>query len=167
MKLDVRHFYPCSPDRWWEMYWDDGFDEMLMKDSTVAREVVEEREEGSTLIRRLRFTPHQELPTAVAKIIGAKKLVYEQLNTFDREAGVMTWKVLPSFIDQSKFKAEGTLRADATGTGCESIAEGEITVNVRFIGGQIEKQVIAQVSAAYERMASAGQDWLENREDNA
>jgi hypothetical protein len=160
MKLDVRHFYPCSTERWWDMYWDDGFDAMLMKDSTVDREVVEEHEEGGKFIRRLRFTPKAELPGPVAKIVGAKKLVYEQVNTFDRKNGVMHWKVLPSFMDASKFTAEGTLRADPTGSGCESVASGDITVNVRFIGGQIEKQVVSQIKEAYDRMALAGKEWL-------
>ena len=37
MKLDVRHFYPCSVDTFWEMYWDDAYDEMLQESSTVQR----------------------------------------------------------------------------------------------------------------------------------
>ncbi|MCB9677235.1 MAG: DUF2505 domain-containing protein [Alphaproteobacteria bacterium] len=160
MKLDVRHYYPCSTERWWQMYWDDGFDALLQRDSAVDREVLEEREEGGKLIRRLRFTAKAELPAPVAKIVGAKKLVYDQLNTFDREKGVMHWKVLPGFIDASKFTGEGTLKAEPTGTGCESIASGDITVNVRFIGGQIEKQVVSSIKDAYDKMAIAGREWL-------
>jgi len=163
MKLDVRHFYPCSPEEWWEMYWDDAFDALLQEDSTVDREVLEERHENGLHIRRLRFTPHQELPGPVAKIIGAKKLVYEQLNSYDAAKGEMAWEVLPSFIDASKFTARGSLRALPTGTGCESHASGIITVNVRFIGGQIEKQIIAQTSSAYDNLAIRGREWLASR----
>ena len=161
MKLDVRHFYPCSPERWWEMYWDDSFDAMLQADSTVDREVVEEKEENGVLTRRLRFTPQSELPGPVAKIVGSKKLVYEQVNHFHRAKGEMTWEVLPSFLDAKKFSAKGSLRCEPTGSGCESIAQGDITVNVRFIGGQIEKQIVAQVKEAYDQMAIKGRVWLE------
>ncbi|MEZ4317455.1 MAG: DUF2505 domain-containing protein [Myxococcota bacterium] len=160
MKLDVRHFYPCTPERWWEMYWDEGFDALLNQDSTVDREVLDEREENGLLVRRLRFTPKQELPAAAAKIVGAKKLVYEQINTFDRTKGLLTWKVLPSFMDASKFKAEGTLTAVPTGNGCESHVQGEITVSVMFIGGQIEKAIVTQTTEAYDRMAIRGKEWL-------
>ncbi len=163
MKLDVRHFYPCSPERYWEMYWDSSFDDLLMTGSTFDRDVVEEREEGGMHVRRLRFTPHDTLPRPVAKIVGSDRLVYEQLNTFDRERGVLSWKVLPTFLDAKyakKVTAGGTLSAVAAAGGCESVAAGDISVNVMFIGGQVEKQILGQIKEAYDRMAVLGGQWL-------
>lgn len=159
MKLAVRQHYPCSPARFWEMYWDDGFDAIVQSGSGVDREVIEQRTEGAVIVRRLRFTPHDELPAPVAKVIGSPKLVYEQLNRFDPDAGRMTWEVLPTFLP-GKLNARGTLTAAEVPSGSEMRVDGEITVNVMFIGGQIEKQVVSQIEKGYQKMHAAGLVWL-------
>lgn len=160
MKLSVRHTYPCTPEIFWEMYWDDEFDAQLQADSTVDREVLSEIDEGGVVVRRLRFTPQNELPSPVARIVGTKKLTYEQVNRWDRAAGRMSWEVLPSFLSADKFSAKGVFDVKGVGDGCEMIVDGDITVNVRFIGGQIEKQIVAQIQVAYDRMLDTGKSWL-------
>jgi hypothetical protein len=160
MKLAVRQHYPCSPSRFWQMYWDDGFDAELQAGSTVDREVLSETREGSILVRRLKFVPQADLPGPVAAVVGGPKLVYEQLNRWDEASGVMTWEVLPSFLPASKFTAKGTLKANPVPSGCEMVVDGDITVKVMFIGGTIEKQVVGQIEDAYGRMHKLGLDWL-------
>lgn len=161
MKLKVRYDYPCTPERYWEMYWDEGFDAKLQQNSTVKREVLSESDEDGVLNRRLRFTPDAELPGPVAKIIGTKKLVYEQDNAWDRAASTMTWKVLPTFISSDKFNAEGTFKVVPKAGGCQLQIDGDIDVKIRFIGGQVEKQVVAQIEDAYAKMNTASVAWIE------
>lgn len=162
MKLSVRYAYDCSPEAYWAMYWDDAFDKALQADSTVDREVLEHTDDKGVITRRLRFTPEAELPGPVAKMIGSKKLVYDQLNVLDTGAGIMTWQVLPTFISADKFSASGEFRIEPTATGCEMIVDGDIDVKIRFIGGQIEKQIVSQIEAAYKRMHDASEDWIED-----
>lgn len=162
MKLLVRHKFDCTPERFWEMYWDDGFDEMLRRDSTVHRDVLEERTEGDVVIRRVRFTPDKELPAAAAKLIGATKLVYEQENRWDKRNSTMHWRVIPTILP-GKLDAQGLFKVVATPTGCEQVVDGEIKVNVMLIGGQIEKAVIAEVEKSYEKMAETCREWLRSR----
>lgn len=163
MKLAVRQHYPCTPAQFWEMYWDDGFDAILQEGSGVDRQVLSETREGGVVTRRLKFTPHAELPGAVATVLGSKKLVYEQINVYDANRGVMTWEVLPTFLPASKFTAKGTLTAKPVPSGCEMAVDGEITVNVMFVGGQIEKQVVGQIEQGYGRMHAHGLTWLRGR----
>ncbi len=159
MKLLVRHALPCDPARFWKMYWDDGFDAMLRRESAVERELLEERTEGEVLIRRVRITPERELPAPVAKLLGAKKLVYEQENRWDRSNDTMHWKVLPTILP-GKLDAQGSFRVVPTATGCEQVVEGEIKVNVMLVGGQIEKAVVAEIEKSYDKMAEASREWL-------
>ncbi len=159
MKLYVRHAFDCTPETFWKMYWDDEFDQMLRRDSTVERTLVSERSEGEVSVRRLRFTPEKELPGPVASLIGTNKLIYEQENRFDAGRGHMTWEVIPSFL-QGKFSASGTFLVRATKDGCERIVDGDIDVKVRFIGGQIEKAVVAEISQAYDKTIVAVHEWL-------
>ena len=115
MKLFVGTSSHCTPARFWEMYWDPGLDEALRRDAAVTREVLEERTEGQVLIRRLRFTPDRELPGPVATLIGAKKLVYEQENRWDRATGTMHWKVIPTVLP-GKLEAKGVFKVVALET---------------------------------------------------
>ncbi len=161
MKLNIRHEYDCTPARFWEMYWDDEFAAMLREGSTVQRDVVDDRTEGSLSIQRIRFTPERELPSAVAAIIGSKKLVYEQQNEYDPDNGVLRWQVVPTFLPD-KLEAAGTVRVEDLGDGrCAQIIEGEITVRVAFIGGQIEKAVVGEVEKSWEKTAETGRKWLQ------
>lgn len=163
MKLNVRHRFDCTPETFWEMYWDAAFDEALRAESGVTREILEEREEGDVLIRRIRITPDRELPGPAAALLGAKKLVYEQENRWDKAAQVLHWRVIPTILP-GKLDAAGTFRVEAVPGGCEQVVEGDITVNVRLVGGQIEKAVVAEVQKSYDKTAAVSREWLKNRE---
>lgn len=160
MKLTVRHFYPCSPERYWEMYWDEDFDAKLQQGSTVDRELIEEREADGKLVRKLRMTPQSELPTPVAKIVGSKKLSWDQVNTWFKNDSRLTWEVLPTFISADKFEAKGDFRVLPADGGCKLEIDGEIKVNVRFIGGRIEAEVVRQIEETYAQMKEVSDAWL-------
>lgn len=160
MKLYVRHEFDCSPERFWEMYWDEAFDSELRAESAVQRELLEERTEGDVLVRRVRFTPERELPSAAAALLGAKKLVYEQENRWDKRASTLHWRVIPTILP-GKLDAKGTFRVNKTDTGCEQVVEGNITVNVMLVGGQIEKAIVAEVEKSYDKTAAVCRRWLD------
>lgn len=162
MKLLVRHTFPCDPATFWKMYWDDAFDAELRKESAVERELLEERRDGSVLVRRVRLTPERELPGPAAKLLGSNKLVYEQENRWDEAAGRLEWRVIPTVLP-GKLDAQGTFLVRGVPGGCEQVIEGEITVNVRFIGGQIEKLIVGEVQQSYDRMAEVCRRWLTDR----
>lgn len=159
MKLSVRHRFDCTPERFWEMYWSESFDEMLNRESTVDRELLWEKDEGGVVTRRVRMTPRKELPRAVASLIGSSKLIYEQENAWHRDKGVLYWQVVPTILP-GKLEAKGTLEIKPSGGGCEEVVDGNISVNVRFVGGKIEQMVVDEVSASYEKTAQVCREWL-------
>jgi hypothetical protein len=159
VKLYVRHEFDCSPERFWELYWDEAFDEALQRGAAVQREVLEERNDGDVLVRRVRFTPDRELPGAVATLLGAKKLVYESENRWDKKTSTMHWKILPTILP-GKIDAKGVFRVNPTSRGCEQVVDGNIDVNVMFIGGQIEKAVVGEVEKSYDKTAALTREWL-------
>ena len=161
MKLQARHAFPCTPERYWEMYWSDSYDKLLMHGATYDREVLEDREEpGGVRVRRVRITPHQDLPSAASALLGASKLVYEQENRFDPATGEVQWRVIPTILP-GKLDARGSFKIVPTPSGCEQVIDGDIQVKVRFVGGQIEKAVIAEVEKSYGKTAEIGRRWLQ------
>ena len=163
MKLKVRQLYPCTPDQYWEMYWDEDFDAKLQEGSTVDRVVLTQTETDGILTRRLRFTPQADLPGPVAAIIGSPKLVWEQINKWSRPTGVLSFEVLPTFITADKFSARGTFAVKAAPGGCAVEIDGDIEVRVRFIGGRIEAEVVKQIEDGYAQQKRVSDAWLAER----
>jgi hypothetical protein len=159
VKLAARHTFPVSPERLWEIYWDPAFEDRLKQGSTVQRDVLEHRDEGNVVYRRVRITPQKELPAPAAAIVGTKKLVYEQETRFDKSKGIVQWQVVPSFLPD-KLDAKGQLRVEPAPGGCAIVIDGTIDVKVRFVGGQIEKAVVAEVEKSYDRLATEIRRWI-------
>ncbi len=159
MRINARHTFACTPERLWQIYWDPAFEDRLRQGSTVQREILEHREEGDTIYRRVRNTPNKELPAAAAAIVGAKKLVYEQETRWDKSRGTVRWQVVPSFLP-GKLDAKGELRVEPAPGGCAILIDGNIDVHVRFVGGQIEKAVVAEVEKSYDRLATEIRRWI-------
>jgi hypothetical protein len=159
VKLNARHTIACTPERLWEIYWDPAFEDRLRQGSTVQRDVLEHRDEGEVVYRRVRITPQRELPAAAAAIVGTKKLVYEQETRFEKSRGVVHWQVVPSFLPD-KLEAKGHLRVEPAPGGCAIVIDGNIDVKVRFVGGQIEKAVVAEVEKSYDRLAAEIRRWI-------
>jgi hypothetical protein len=159
VKLNVRHSFPCSVEMYWKMYWDERYDAMLQQGSDVVRDLLEERTEAGVQVRRLRFTPKRELPMAVAKLIGSKKLIYEVENRFNPNRQRLDWKVLPTILP-GRLVAVGAVTTAALPTGCELRVDGDVSVKVRFLGGKIETEIAKMFTSGYQRNADIGKAWL-------
>ena len=164
MKLNVRHTFPCTPDVFWQMFWDEDYDRMISRSAGVTRETLWDREQGDERVWRMRFVPDQELPSMVARAVGTNKLVYEQESrlTADR---VLHWQVFPAVVPD-KVTARGTMRIEPVSGGVDRIVDGEIAVKISIIGGRIEKSIHKSVVDSYERAAQASRDWLTQRNLN-
>jgi hypothetical protein len=160
VKLNVRTSIPCSPARFWQMYWSDSFGAMSSEGAAFTSTVLGEHLDGAITVRRVRFEPHRELPRPVAAVVGAPKLVYEQEDRYDPAGGVIDFKLIPSFL-RDKLSASGRMSVEPAGTdACTVLVSGDIVVSVRFIGGKVESAVAQEVGASYERMAATARRWL-------
>lgn len=161
MKLSVRHSIPCTPEVFWQMFWDDDYDRMVSASAGVTRETLWDREEGGGRTWRMRFTPDQELPAMVAKAVGTNKLIYEQLSRLDAN-NKLHWEVFPAVVPD-KVTAKGTMTIQSTGRGVDRVVDGTIDVRIPLIGGRIEKAIHKSVLESYERAYGASLRWLEER----
>ena len=159
MILNVRNHYPCTASRFWEMYWDPAFDELLSSGSNVRREALWHRREAGVEVRRVRFSPDRQLPPAAAKLIGTSKIVYEQENRWDKANGVLYWQVFPSVMAH-KVAAKGNFVVTDEAGGCEQVVTGEVSVKIRFIGAKIEHAIGVEVEKSYTRFARLAERWL-------
>lgn len=152
MKLKADHTFACPPERFWEIFWDDAYNQALDGASAATREVTSDTTTNGVRKWTTRVTPQRELPKAVQKLIGSAKLSYDQHSVLDIAKGTLQWQVVPHVLTD-KVKAAGTMTVTATPGGCRRVAEGDITVKVAFVGGQIEKAIVSDVEASYAKAA--------------
>lgn len=162
MKLLVRHTFPCTPDEFWQIFWDPAFDERMQQGQTALRELLEDREEGPVRIQRYRFTPNKTYPAPMVAAIGTDKISYETENRFDRGTKVLNWRVRPSVMPD-KITAEGTFVVRPVPEGCERVVEGKIEVRIMLIGGRIEQAIVSDVEAGYEGAAKVVREIVAER----
>ena len=109
----------------------------------------------------MRFVPNKELPAAVAKVTGTKKLIYEQENRLDRSTNTLHWQVFPAVV-QDKVSAKGKMVMRAIPSGVERVVDGDITVKIPIVGRKIEKLILGSVAQSYEHAAVITKQWLDS-----
>jgi hypothetical protein len=162
VKLSVRHTFPCTPDEFWDIFWDPAFDARMQQGQTTLRELLEDREEGPVRIQRYRFTPNKTYPAPMVAAIGTDKISYDVDNRFDRSTKLLNWKVRPSVMSD-KITAEGTFVVKPHPEGCERVVDGKIEVRIMLIGGRIEQAIVSDVEAGYEQAAKVVREIVAER----
>lgn len=150
MRLYVESVLPVAPPRAWELFESDAFRERLKARAQLSSEVLSTRKEGEVEIKRQKFRSGNELPTVVAKLLGASHLSYEQETRFDPAASRLAWTVsLPMLGD--RVRVAGTTTITPTPEGCRRVVDGVCEVKVALVGGQIEKAVVAEFEKSMAR----------------
>ena len=161
-KLYIESHFDETPDEIWDVFESDAFRDALAEHTGMSSELLEEREEGGVIVRRLKFTSDTDLPGIAAKALGSKRLSYEQTNRFDRAQGRLDWNVvLPGLAD--RVKVVGTTSITPASDGSTRVVDGTIEVKMRLIGGQIEKVVTDRFEGSMNRAVDLAKEMLADR----
>lgn len=162
LKLRIAHTFPCTPEQFWESYWDEALDAELQQRSTMRRELLSERHEGTVRIRHQKFFSSVELPAPVVAALGMKQLTYEQITQIDQASHKLSWRVIPP-VYKDKVKAEGTMVVRAVEGGTERVIEGDVSVPIAFFGKTIEQKIVESLEKAEEIGSVLRTRWLKAR----
>ncbi len=162
MKVTISHEFQTDPDTFWsDVFFNPTFNEALYREGLGFPEyrVLEQRDDGSTLVRRVQVTPKQEAPAAVQKLLGGR-FSYVEEGTFDRAKKVYRFRVVPASL-ADKIRAEGELRAEPAGPGrMRRVLEMTVEVKVFGIGGMAEGFVSKSMQESYAQAAAFTNRWL-------
>lgn len=164
MKLYVESLLPVDPATAWQIFESPEFEQRLEAQTNLKCEVLEARQDGpDKTFRRLRYTSGTELPKMVGKALGAKHLTYEQHNHFDRSTGTMKWTVLLPVLGD-RVSVGGTTTIVTHPDGCQRTVDGDISVKMRLIGGQVEKAVVSEFEKSMGRAVDIVRDIIRERQ---
>jgi hypothetical protein len=162
MKLYVESLMPGDPALVWELFEGAEFQKRLDAQTGLRTEVLETRQEGTVTIRRLRYHSQTELPAIAAKALGSSRLSYEQENRFDSAKSYLTWVVKIPMVGD-RVKASGnTLITPAPG-GSKRVVEGDVSIGIPLIGGQIEKVIVGEFEKSMGRAVDIVRGMLKER----
>ena len=162
MKLYSQADFPHPTAEVWSVFGSPAFVERLREVTQITQTVVDRREEGDVVIERVRNVSAKDLPGMVAKALGSRTLTYDQENRLDAKAHKVEWKVhLPVMSD--KIDIRGVTTNVATATGCVRTVDGVCNVNIPFVGGRIEKAIVAEFTKSYARAADLARQLLRER----
>jgi hypothetical protein len=162
MKLRIAHRFSCSASDYWSATRGPAYEAELAAKADVDLERLGTESRGTSVIERVRVKPRRELPPLAAKAVGASRLSYVQETESDDAQRTTRWKVTPDVLP-GKVRCEGTSRVVDVPGGCERVLEGEITVSIPLVGSTIEKHVVEQLEASYERTAEVTRQFLAAR----
>lgn len=153
--ISVRDEFDCPADSFWDKYMlDDSFNERLNPNIGIKkREVLDRREQGDELYRKIKNTPTQEAPAIIQKVMGAD-MSYIEESWFNRKTKSYRYQVSsPAAGKRLDFK--GTIAVTALGPNrCVREVNAQIKVDVMLVGGTIETQVAKQVEDGFRNAAT-------------
>lgn len=162
MKLHIVSDLPGDPALVWDVFEGAEFQRRLDAQTGLRTEVIETRQEGPVTVRRMKYTSRTELPALVSRALGSSTLSYEQENRLDLGAGRLTWVVRIPVLGE-RVKASGTTLITATATGSRRVVEGDVTISVPLIGGQIEKVIGGEFEKSMGRAVEIARGLVEER----
>jgi hypothetical protein len=133
------HAINCAPTRLWELYFDNDFNVEMYERGLgfPSCKILERRDDGKTLHRRMAMIPKLEMPAAVAKIVG-DKVGFEEIGDWVRSEGVFRWRMLLAAFGD-KVRVEGTMRVVERGAGhCRRLVDFEVEAKMFAVGKLIE-----------------------------
>ncbi len=162
MRFELKHTFTCDAATLWSITEDPEFERRLGELSQSTREIIELRDEAGERYALKRITLQRELPGAMKKVIGGEQITYDQETWRPTDGNKLRWKISPKVL-AGRFVGEGTTRVREVGEKCERIISGDLQVNVPIVGRKMEKRLVADVSASYERAAGLLQQMLAER----
>lgn len=123
-------------------------------------EVLSHERSGDLVHLDIRYAYVGDLPGAALALIDPQRLTWVQRTTVDLSARTSSIVLLPDHYPD-RLECAGTFRFTATAPGSERRVQGDITVRVLVVGGQVERALISGLSEFLVAEAAAVDDWID------
>lgn len=165
MKATYSHVFNCDADTFWnKIFLDPEYNRALFLEGLKFPEYesLEERDTGTTVIRRCRVRPKQDAPAAIQKIVGGS-FSYVEDGTFDKAAKRYRFKVITATM-ADKIRSEGELRVEPAGDKrVKRIIDMTVEVKIFGIGGMVESFVSKSMQDNYDQAATFTNKWIADK----
>ncbi len=156
-----RHEIDCTPDRFWDLYFDPGFQERMFIDGLgwSAPEITIVKDDDDELARNITATPRISVPGPIAKLIK-HTLGYTEEARFDKRERMFRMKHRTNIFGD-RVRLEGRFWVDAVGEHrCRRQAELEVDAKIFGIARVLEKAVQVNMKKGWDDSAHFYNRWV-------
>ncbi len=142
MEFRIENTFDAPPEKVWELIWDREFEKELQRAMNLEElKILEEIDEGDTILIRRKVTPRISIPASFKKLIG-DKISYIEENRIKKGSYYFDWTIKLNTLGD-KVDAKGKFWVEPYGeNGARRIIEGNIKVKLFGVGKGIEKLVV-------------------------
>ncbi len=163
MKYTITDDFETSAERYWEVFFDDAYNEALFRHLRIGRQPLEFTREGEgeqlVIRRRQILTPQREAPKIIKKLIKGA-ISYTETNTFTARDNCMQVETIPGFA-ADKLITRGVYRLEVLGPErVRRIFAAECTCKIPLVGGKIERTIVDEVKNSYRETTDFTRRWL-------
>ena len=158
--LAIRQLLDCPEKEFWQrIFRSEDFNHYLYEGLGFEYELQEwNRETG---YRRAKIWPTQQMPRAVARVLG-ERFSYVEEGTFDAEAERYDFRVITSAVTD-RIRVKGSVTVEAVSAHqCERRVTLEIAADVLGLGRLIEAYFVATTREQYAKNAALVNEYLAN-----
>jgi hypothetical protein len=157
MKFDVTHDFDTNMATLEKALFDPRLYSLLSEnlESVKKVELLELKDEGREVRRKVRYVPSTEIPSFARGKIKPEMLEWVEDTTYDRERHQFDYRILPNIPERwhDRFASRGIYRLTEMGGKVRRVIEGEVTIRVTLIGGMAERYVISQIKKNFDQEA--------------
>jgi len=163
MNYTISDDFETSAQRYWEVFFDDEFNDALFRHLRIGREQLSFTREGEgdalVIRRRQVLTPQREAPKIFKRLMKGA-ISYTESNVFTARDNRMEVETIPGFA-ADKLTTRAIYRLEVLGPErVRRIFDGECTCRVPLVGGKIEKAIIDEVRSSYRDTTDFTRSWL-------
>ena len=163
MKYRIEDDFECTPERFWQVFFDEPFNVALYDHLGIERQLLRLDRSGSdeepVVEREQILKPSRDLPAIMAKFV---KGALEYRERAALRGNIMRVENIPSVLPD-KLQSNGIFRVEALGgdsARTNRIWDGELTCSVPLVGKKIEERIVDEVRSDYRRATAFTRTWL-------
>jgi hypothetical protein len=156
-------FRAKDPDAVFTVYFDDEHQaEQDRRIDVARRETLEDVDDGDVRRRTARVYPKRQLPVVIRPLIKGD-LSYDEHIVWHKREHRIEFDVRPRLLDgKAQILATYRLVQDQPGQ-VKRLYDGQVTVQVRLIGGRVEKTIVDDLEKSLSVTAGCTQEYLDRR----
>ncbi len=156
----IAHDFDADPERFWRLFFDEPYNAALYERLKMKeRTVLVKTEDDATIHFEQKILPRRDLPAVIKKLVRGD-LGYVETTTYHKGKNYMDVKIEPTlFKDRTDVRARYTITPLAPGKVRRTF-EGDIHVDIPFLGRRVEAAVLDDVQRSYDVAAQVTREWL-------
>lgn len=151
-KFSIEHEFPTiSLEKFVAHLNDPKLNRLLEKELDFdERKLIETHEEKNGDIEwQFIVRKSGDMPAALKKIIQSDCFSWKEISRYVPSEQCIYWQIVPE-VQVVKFHGEGVWRLKKSGKGCKRTIEGEIKVDIPFVGKMVESFIVNELKSTYE-----------------